>query len=368
MTTLPDLPLTENAIFFDNSTLEVFQTCPRACQYSYLGRRELATSKPALNFGGAIHEALRYRYANNLLTWEPDKKIFIEVKDPETGKYSTLETTHEAAQQQILTDWFAAKPQPIDDFRTADYAAEIIRQYNELYSHEQFSLLSTPDGHSLVEQPFIIKFGGLRTVVNHTTGGFLEVQPYYIGRIDLGATEYGQRFPIDHKTSSIFGSTMADEQSMSAQHQGYAWAMEKTMGFTPQRYMVNAIRTRPPLKGGGPRVRPAEDFARHEFPLRPGQLEEWEFNVSSLLDEFFFHYNRGYMPMKTKWCVGKYGRCPYFDVCGVPPDQRNTVLTSSMFDVKDWSPLNREGGATLKGPSPESVAWQNSSLSDILRG
>lgn len=308
-----DLPLIDGAFFIDNSTLEYMTTCPRAFEYKALNKRISAESRPALNFGGAIHTALevRYRLAGN----EP------------------VDDAVELAQMAALELHFQERP--IDNnYRTLDLATQIITTYNRRYLSEAFDILANEaDGKPLVELSFAHKLGDFAY-----RGGVVPV--YYMGRIDLLVWwPKGHLFVIDHKTTSIMGQGFFEEQRMSAQQHGYLWAAQKSTGLRAEGFAINAIRTRPPAK-----TRSAvemDDFQREKFFITQEAIAEWETNTKVLIEEVLWHHERGYFPMKTKWCVGKYGRCPYFEVCSLPPESRGVMINSNMFQTDTWSPLQK---------------------------
>lgn len=133
---------------------------------------------------------------------------------------------------------------------------------------------------------------------------------------------------------------------------GNCWAFEQLTGKKVHGYAINAIRTLMPTQAtlnGKPNrkgeIKTLEAFwdeslQREWFYLSEGELDEWKNNTIDLIEEFFWHYSRGYMPMKTAWCVGKFGQCPYLDVCSLhPASDRKFMLESGNFQDNVWSPL-----------------------------
>jgi hypothetical protein len=85
----------------------------------------------------------------------------------------------------------------------------------------------------------------------------------------------------------------------------------------------------------------SEQFYREPFYIDQAELDEWERNTIVIIEEMLWHYSRGYFPQKRKWCVGKYGRCQFYDVCSLPAQQRPLMLQSNMFIEDTWTPLNK---------------------------
>ncbi len=381
MPNLPPLPLIDGCLFIDNSGwIETMSTCHRYLEYKNLSKRVLTGEKAALNFGSAIHLALELRYSR------------YQNKLVDDAYYNDLAT--------LLTDFYAQHPVPGDDWRSLNWAMEMVRKYNERFSIEDFNLLKyekpvecpqcagggavyEPDGwcpfclgtgkrEVMVEIPFAVKLfdwtgslpvesgaKGIQMFDQLATEDTKElvmctIPVIYSGRIDLPIQKDGQLFVMDHKTTSMMGQPFWDEQRVSPQHLGYAWAFERTTGRRPTGYVVNAIRTKEcpqyvlagkTFKGKeGKTTSPAEwwqqTFQRDVFPVTDSKLSEWKTNTIDLVEEFFWHYQRDFMPQKKKWCAS-YGRCPYYDVCLLAPSDRGVVLASGEFADNTWSPLKQ---------------------------
>lgn len=336
--TLPPLPLVDGCFLIDNSSLEALQTCPRAFEYSRLSKRISSADKPALSFGTAIHHALEWRYKNCRNT---SPTI---VDEEEMGK--------------LLHEYFTAHPVTDDEPRNINLAIELMRRYNQKYHLEPFNVLVDDKGQTMVELSFALPLFVYKTEesVMVETGvispeGIKEYMPdqqtkeipvIYTGRIDLPVMWDDQLIIIDHKTTSMLGPQFFEEQKMSAQQLGYAWAFEQLTGKSVAGFCINGLRTRvPPVKPRSQTIDQWWDEAlqRDIIYIRPEQLTEWKKNVIALIETFFWHYSRQYLPMQTKWCVGKYGKCPYFDVCSLPKQTRPIMLSSPVFTDNTWSPL-----------------------------
>jgi hypothetical protein len=317
---LPPLPLIDGQLFLDNSFIELLTTCPRALQYSQLSKRISAEENAALNFGTAIHSCLEYRYREykNIM---PD--IFCE---EEQGK--------------ILQKFYEDHPVPGEDWRNLNWAIELNKKYNERYQIEPFNLLLDAKGVPLVELSFALPLCTLQ-----------KTPIIYTGRIDLPVMWDDQLFIVDNKTTSMLGPQFFDGQRMSAQHRGYCWAFQEKTGMAVRGFAVNAIRTKEPpqyvLNGTerdwrGKKLRPEdwwkESFQREKFYLGDGELEYWKQNLIELIEEFLWRYQRGYFPMKTKWCA-MYGKCQYYEVCTTYHADRDLRLAMGDFTDNTWTPL-----------------------------
>jgi hypothetical protein len=280
--------------------------------YNRLRKRTLAGAKPALNFGTSGHKALEHRYKACL-----NQAVSPQVEDE---------------QIRILETFFATNPPPEDEYRNLNWAIELfVKKYNKHYSSEPFSVLLDENQKPLVELPF--------TVPLATIG---DVSVIYMGRIDLPVLWDDQVFILDHKTTSMLGQGFWDDLRVSPQQIGYAWAFWKLTGRCPAGFCVNAIRTKqaPVKPKNGIDAWWSECYERSKEFLSIDQYNEWEENLIKLVEEYLFHENKSYFPMKKKWCCGKYGRCQYYEVCTTNRESRDMMLQSSMYVDNDWSPLN----------------------------
>lgn len=316
--------------------------------------------KPSLNFGSAMHLALEYRHV-------------LCGNQPVTQQYNEGVT-------KLMSEFFLQHPPPAGDWRSVNWALEVINRYNAKYIYETFDLLKYNDSqkcqhcdgsgsmhfasvdgypdydsdcilcdgsgirHLMIELPFALP-------LFHYTGNGHSFLVIYCGKIDLPFTENGQYWIRDHKTTSMFGQPFWDNMRMTSQLRGYCWAFEQQSGVKVTGYEINGIRTKEPpayVVGanakGGRKLSPEEwwneSFQRERFYIKENELSEWKNNTIELVEEFMFHYNRDYLPMKTQWCAS-YGRCAYYDVCQMVSSDREALLASGQFTTSDWSPLNK---------------------------
>lgn len=320
---LLDQALRDGALYVDNSFIEGLTTCPRALAYSRIQKRIRSGSKPALNFGSAIHLALEYRY-KNYAHCIPDPTLLDE-------------------QVSLLTKYFAENPPEENDYRTLNWAIEVIKRYNQRYEIEQFQLLTDKDENILVELSFAIP------LYTHVTAQGRKIPVIYTGRIDLPVKMNDAVVIIDHKTTSMLGSQFSTGMALSAQQRGYCWAFNQLTGLPVSGYTVNAIRVKePPMylidptskRRGSSTIEQwwNESFVRENYTIRAGDLDEWKNNVIHLVEELFHHLETNYMPMKTAWC-NKFGQCQYFDVCTLPREDRGVMLSSGLYLDNIWDPL-----------------------------
>lgn len=337
---LPPLPLIDGCLFIDNSGwIESLQTCHRLLQYKSLALRIGVGEKPALNFGSAIHLALEHRYRKYKTDPVPDSYW------NEVGV--------------ILTEYFMEHPVPIDDWRNMNWAMKTMKEYLKKYESEDFALLGDKDGNVMVELPFAIELFRWRGELNDGSGArdanySTEIPVIYTGRIDLPVVLPDSTYWVmDHKTTAMIGAQHWDKMRMSSQQRGYCWSFQQLTGKKVSGYCVNTIRSKQPPdyvlrgepssrgKSTSPEAWWNESLQRERFYVSQKTLDEWKYNTISLVEEFFWHYQRGYLPMETALGCSAYGRCPYFDVCTTDPDDRDVMLQSGMYTTNEWSPLKQ---------------------------
>lgn len=302
--------LVDGAFIIDNSNFEYITTCPRSALYQILRKKKSAGNKAALNFGGAIHAGLEVRYKSSEAT------------------SLVLPTTY-TAQCEALMQYVEKNPIGDDDFRTPTFAAEVLAAYNKNCYSEPFSVLRDDKGREMVELSFAVPIGEVRGI-----------PCVWAGKIDVAILWENRYWVLDHKTTSILGGTYFNQFYNSNQMIGYCWALEHLINHPIAGALINVLAIRRPTKTGK-----SIEFARQRFEYPASRIEEWQSNTLGIIDNFFYECNKPLQdandrfPMHTSWCIGKFGTCPYFDVCTVPTPQREMMLQSGLYEDVTWSPL-----------------------------
>lgn len=329
-TQLPPLPLKNGVLEIDNTFIESLTACPRKLEYNKLLKRIPSSDAPALNFGSAIHAALEYRYK----IYKNEPPGFMEDQD---------------ILDKILLPYFEKNKQQEDEHRNCQFAHEIMCEYNKRYKYEPFSLLLDEKGEVLTELSFAMPLFSFKLndlgILDEEQAKIVKANGHtilvvYTGRIDLPTLWDNLIIIVDHKTAGTLGTFYFDGKKVSPQFEGYCWAFEQLTGKTVNGFCINVIRTKPKpgtTRNGWDKWWD-ETFGRHKEYLRPNQLNEWKFNTIKLVEEFFYHYSQNYMPQKKLGCT-MYGKCPYYGVCYLPPEQRLQMLRSDLFQANEWSPL-----------------------------
>ena len=320
------LPLVQTkhgqALVLDNSFIEKM-SCWREFEYAALRRRTPSSPKPALHFGGAVHEALKLRY-----TASQSEAVLPEVQEQQLA---------------ALAKAFEQNEPPAGDHRTFDLATRVITRYNEKYQKEPFRLLTLPSGKPFVEASFLRYLG--KVLSSGSLFKSVTMPVYYSGRIDLGVRDNEGHWVIDHKTAFMFGDSFREDMETSPQMYGYCWELQQ-QGLKPTGFIINALRIRRPTKAAlldPEQLVTLEDFQRIPVHVRQDQIDEWKENTLDLIEEMLHVMAGSTFPQKKKnHCVGKYGRCQFFDVCNLPKENRESYLDSALFQDNNWSALNLE--------------------------
>lgn len=321
-------------LFVDNSTLSEVVTCPRKGAYKFLARRQLAKSRAALFFGGAIHKAL-------------------EVRDRMMSPMVTNEVR--VAMMDALVEYFDGVDMD-SDFRNLEYAIRTIDKYNEVYRFDPLPPVTLPSGELAVELPFALEVGSVsinKSLLicdpDENNGQpfekyFDELTIVFTGKMDRLVRSKGELMVFDHKTSSLGGPNFFNEFYTALQFRGYKWAAEQLTGERVSGVVINGIICRPPLNDG----RINYNLDRQSIYLSDEGIVEWQntFMLSvrewvtqvSNQDDFPENPTQSF-PIRTGACIHKYGQCEYFDVCQLPMSQRSMMLSSGLYEDHSWSPL-----------------------------
>lgn len=312
----------------DNSTLTKFQTCPRSAEFYVLYRRT-SNTKVALVFGGAVHKGLESLYLHG---FNPDGLAIGESR---------------------ILQHFRDNP-VVQDWRTDVHAVTCLRKYyNEYKDDTTIKVLNTPSGEPFIEKSFDVELGHIDvddelhypveklvgkaiadTLPNKHWLKIRRIYVHFIGRLDL-LVQYvdGKKRVADHKTTTMLGDTFFDSFILDQQPTGYVYACEQIFGERPDGFLLNALALRKPTPSGKP-----FEFHRKYYNYSAAQVEEWRQDFISLTSDFLSHAFRGYFPKSTPWCFGKYGACPYFEVCRLPKEHRLSMLNTSAYMDVTWDP------------------------------
>jgi len=359
------LSLVNGSLFVSSSFLDTL-TCPRYSEYYKLDARVSNGEGAGLRFGTHLHSAMSLSY--RLREYELSREEI-------DSRVSTL-----------LQEVFAMEPNDEGDWRNLNWAMEIYQQHSRKFEFESFELMKykepkqcknckgeglepiagvadclwcngTGKTSIMSEVPFVVKLFDYEVKNNEwkypITGDNPELDCenllpiYYHGFIDLLVSQNNLLFVFDWKSTSKLGQSYWDDKKAIAQPKGYSWAMEQLLGVKTHGYIIRALRTLEPpqyvtngtanKKGEFKKISDwwDESLVEQRFDLGDGELDEWRNNAIEQVEQFLWHYSRGYFPQNKSQCSGKYGKCQYFEVCHTfPTRDREILLNSEQFKNK----------------------------------
>ena len=184
---------------------------------------------------------------------------------------------------------------------------------------------------------------------------------FYIGRIDKVVRKDGRIKGIEHKTSSLykkdgpFRADFIDDFSPNNQIDGY------THGLNMNYQQVDMILVDAVL------VHKTIHDAFKFIPVKraTAHLDAWLWEVNDRIDKIeadklrLLSYREwarvegrhaSYLPAFPKQpseCIGRYGHCPYLDLCKMEPNPETIEHVPDGFKVEKWEPFATNCIATL---------------------
>lgn len=353
----------------DWSSIESFLGCNRLAEYKLIHSKS-PQPKSALVFGAAIHAGLEVWYRNKE---QIGKLISSNGSDDSNSNTSGVFLTQETLLQRCylaIESTFAEYPIGfINDYRTPEFAIQSFHAYLTHYSGEVVTPVIHQD-RPLVEFSFSYPLGKIeiptsvfeqwgygtltndeqREAVTHalTSEGtgptHIPCTIEWTGIVDMIADLSGEHWLVDHKTTSILSGDFFDGFEIAMQPVGYVSAARAAFPeLDIQGFMVNVLACRKPVSAvtASGKKSTAKSFEPHRRFYKYDQWKEDEFRTDALalIEEFIANLTGKYFPRKTQWCIGKYGKCPFFEVCSLPPEQRMMMLESGTYTDNTWKPV-----------------------------
>ena len=375
-------------MFVSSSFLDTL-ICPRASQYYKINARVGDRGSTAMIFGQHLHSALSlyYRLQEYNLDHDTIMSRVSTLLEMEFASHPTdqddwrnlnwaMETFQQLVQKYRDEEFQVVRykePRPCTKCNGGGSLAPILTITGEWNDKE----VNNPSNHCLwcngtgdtsvmSEIPFAVKLfdfiipdwqaNKYPVIYRQATHDWINVfgkqgkaiPIYYHGFIDLLISRNGLLYVMDFKSTSQLGQSYWDDKKAIAQPKGYSWALEQLLGVKVHGYLIRAIRTVPPPKyvaEGRPNTKGEfkkisdwwdESLSQQSFELSPGELDEWRDNAIAQVKQFFYHHSQGLFPQNKSVCVGKYGKCQYYEVCSTfPVADREILLNSSLFKDKE---------------------------------
>jgi hypothetical protein len=314
----------------DNSSMEAFLSCERSAAYRLVyGRSTYPTA--ALAYGSALHKALDV--------------LYMSLAD---GKAANLAGMLEAGVAELHKD-----PSLNLGWRNEGQLTATLQKYLKEYSNENFEIISVASKHGgvevpAVELPFQLHLGEVNINSSFQQGAFHLVseaeseEPFYVkkiiviwtGRIDLIGAIGESLWVVDHKTTSMAGTSYFESFSIAAQFVGYCVATSQLTDRRVTGALANVIIAREPTKTGR-----SIEFRRMTYSYSDELRDEWKRDTLAHVQSFLLRLAQNYFPKRTFHCVNKFGTCPYLPVCTQPEAHKANVLYSGLYVPYTWNPL-----------------------------
>lgn len=313
MTTLPTVD--QQAKCYDNTRISGYKTCPRSYFIRHtLGWRPLGTGI-ALIFGLSWHDAQD-------VVWGYSKKF-------------NMRDLAELASMAFNKTW-EGNGLPIDiPLESESYylprTPSIGREMLWEYCHERERMLQSAEVVA-IEQPFAVP---MPDMPGH----------WYIGRLDKVVDYNGQRLILEHKTTTAyatvgnFRSEWTDSWFMSAQVKGYQFGGGLYYGNVNAVWVDGALVHK--------KIHDAFKFVpvSHNFVLLKEWIENtkrWITEISAEEDAFKVagELKPGMFKRNDESCFGKFGACPFIDICRSVDDPSKLDGPPAGFVEEKWEPFS----------------------------
>lgn len=294
-----------------------------------------------LTFGGVLHLGLAewYRTAHLGIT-HAERLRRAEDHIAEGWPSQTIDdaTTPTGKRKIYMT--------PGDDYRTLDKCLDTMRRYARNYAAEPWTVVQGATG-PMVEIPFCLPIGAwldcacgwkandpndppINDVVNGASCGHCgaPLEPIeYGGLIDLVIEHSGYIYNMDHKSTSMLGSTFFTQFRPNAQMTGYTWGVSQLSGREVAGTYINAI---------GVFAKGETRFERQPTQRTAEEIAEWRRGVIIKCNAIARAKRTGEWDLRTMNCVGKYGACEFLDVHTLPFESDRQRVLSTDYEVRPW--------------------------------
>lgn len=300
---------------YDNTRISAYKTCPR----SYFIRHQLGW-KPtgtglALIFGLSWHDAQD-------IVWEYGKKF--PPGDLAAVAFEAFKKTWQENGQPLdipLESEHYYLP------RTPSIAYEMLYEY----CHTRERMLNEADIVA-IEQPFAVPIPGMP---GH----------WYIGRLDKVVDYNVQRVILEHKTTTAYATVgnfrtdYVESWFMAAQIKGYQFGGGLFYGNINSVWVDAALVHK--------KIHDAFKFipVSHQFPLLQEWIEgtkAWVKTMSEEEDRYreVGQLTPGMFKKNEESCFGKFGACPYIDICRTIPDPSQLEEPPAGYVEEHWEPFS----------------------------
>lgn len=305
----------QQAKCYDNTRISTYKTCPRSYFIRHmLGWRSTGTGI-ALIFGSSWHDAQD-------VVWGYSKKF----KPRDLAELAQMAFEKRWAEEGLPVD-ISMESESYYLPRTPSIAREMLHEY----THQRERMLAEAEVVA-IEQPFAVP---MPDMPGH----------WYIGRLDKVVKYNAQQLVLEHKTTTAyatvgnFRSDWTESWFMSAQVKGYQFGGGLYYGNVNAVWIDGALVHK--------KIHDAFKFVpvSHNFVLLKEWIEgtkAWVRQISAEEESFKKEGQLipGLFKRNDESCFGKYGACPFIDICRSVDDPSKLDGPPAGFVEEHWEPFS----------------------------
>ena len=280
---------------WDYTTIDMFQRCRKNYYWRIVRKLDTITVSPALEFGGAIHNALDVYYTDGLV-----KAI---------GKFRETYKDREG-----------------DEIRTVENGAKALEWYAKVYANEPFKMLGKP------EVGFVFPIGDI----------------LWGGRMDLPVEWDDQLWVMEHKTTSRLDYNYFKQFALDKQITSYCVGAEAFFNRKCIGCIINVIEPWKELKRPTDKSKkPEQHFVRNPIMRNQTLKDRFKANIQRIVrDILWCEENNEFYEAELKSACFYYNYdCPYRTLCefGETPE-----IVERNYKITEWQPYKEVSNGESK--------------------
>jgi hypothetical protein len=328
-----DIPMTgKKNVIMDATILTTLMNCARSADFRFnMNLHSIHGKSNSLEVGSTVHKYLETYYGSIIKGLERKKAHEFGMAAGELyvrGCHSCTDfvPTHNHPDGEVCNEECVKKPicgHPPNEYPGLKntppdnegykvgwkWALESCEQYNAFYANDHWVPLEV----EVVKSRIIYEDDEIRVL--------------WKAKFDLVSDTNQGIFPIDHKTMKQRRATTR----LNNQFMGQC-LLQGT-----RNVIINKFGFQTTLK-------PNEKFERAPVSYSAGQLTEWYSETVPFYAKLLLMYaETGYFPPNFSNCDGKFGRCPFAEVCEADASMREEELKRLFIVGPEWNPTNTEG-------------------------
>ena len=315
---MTDILITKKNLVLDATTLSALMNCARLTEFQYkLNLRQSTGKSNSLEVGTLAHTILEHFYKSIIQGLKREQAIGIGMI---AGELVVRGCQH-------CTDWTDTENSPPCGHKPNEFPG---LKNTPMDSTSKPNRVGWKHVFDTMEQYFAFyrNDSWVPLFAEEVRGDILyeddDIRILWKAKLDLGVDTNQGIFPVDHKTMSQRRET----NSMNNQFIGQCLIMKT------RNVVINKIGWQTTLK-------PEEKFTRAVLSYSADRLMEWQSEILPFYAYQLLTFEEaGYYPPRFDHCEGKYGPCPFLNVCEADRNMREEELRLNFTKVEEWNPKN----------------------------